>query len=149
MNLIREWWHARRYRDVPTSWPERGTNDRVRVLLEYPHHATPRVIAGVLERAGYESLVCENSEHCRLVWKGTCPLVDDADVVVNGFGLRTPEHRAIVESIVETHPETALVVQCSDIEIPEDMDLTRAVHCPNPLMTSRLLAAVDEAASAV
>ncbi len=97
----------------PSAWPQRS-DDRVRVLLEYPAHSTPSAMAKALDDAGYETLICEGTDRCPIVAGGDCALVDGADVVVSGFGVTTSNDRELPAAIRSRHPELPLVVECTE-----------------------------------
>ena len=81
-----------------------GARDgRVRLLLECASRESPSLIASLLERLGYDVQVCEGpaAVPCTLVEEGTCPLVEQSDVVVNllGPGTAHEEIAAVVSSL--------------------------------------------------
>ena len=124
--------------------------DRFRVLVEYPSSGTPTVLADVLERAGYEPVICEGPGDtggvCPLVRSGECLLVAEADVIFNGFGLGTAAHREIVQKLREIYPETPLVVEATQPRAEENVELLDGCAlCRTPLTASALVEAVDQA----
>lgn len=132
-------------------WPA-DREGATRVLVEYPSFATPSVVADVLERAGYDPIVCEGPGDangvCRLLEAGQCPLVDEADIVFNGFGLGTSEHRQILHAIRQSDARMPVVVEATAIHAEEhDGLLSGCTRCDTPLSFDRLLDAVARASA--
>ena len=88
-----------RRRTARQSWGTRE-DDRVRVLLECEPHASPSIIASVIERHGFAVRTCEGpaTGPCDLLDGGHCSLVDDADVVVNMLRAPAPARRSCTRS---------------------------------------------------
>ena len=129
----------------PSAWPQRS-DDRVRVLLEYPAHSTPSAMAKALDDAGYETLICEGTERCPIVAGGDCALVDGADVVVSGFGVTTSDDRELPAAIRSRHPEVPLVVECTEPTSERYPDLVGpSIHLRTPVSKSSVTAAVSAA----
>ena len=131
-------------------WPDRA-DGRPRVLVEYPPAGTPTVLADVLERAGFDTMVCDrpadDPESCRLLQAGSCDLAAGADVIFNGFGLAEPEHQEIIDRLRATHPDTPLVVEATRPRAEANADLLEGcVLCDSPLRARALLEAVRQAA---
>lgn len=128
-----------------------STADRGRtVLVEYPSFGTPGVLVDVLERAGYDTIVCSGPGDmtgvCHLLETGDCPWADAADAVFNGFGLGTDEHRRIIEALRREHPDTPVVVEATPPQAEAHADVVAGcLRCDTPLTSGKLLAAVEEA----
>ena len=149
-NCLSERLTGQKRRQDPVAWPESDDQDRTRVLLEYPHTGTPTVLADVLERAGYDSVICEgpaeSPDSCRLLRNGECELAADADVIFNGFGLSKEEHRRIVGELRECYPEAALVVESTRLRAEANAELLDGCSaCHSPLTAEALLGAVERA----
>lgn len=152
--MLRDRIRARRRPDDAAFSVPPVDGQRPRVLVEYPSHGTPSVVADVLERAGYDTAVCEGPGDaegvCRLLETGQCSAVEDADIVFNGFGLGTTEHRRIVHAIRQASPSTPVVVETTALHAERHGGLLAGcVRCDTPLSSERLIAAVGEARMAV
>jgi hypothetical protein len=120
------------------------------VLVEYPPAGTPTVLADILERAGYDTMVCDGPadrpETCRLLQSGDCDLAAGADVIFNGFGLAEPEHQEIIERLRATHPDTPLVVETTGLRADANAELLDGcIRCDSPLRARALLDVVRRA----
>ena len=134
----------------PDAWPADRVEGRPRVLVEYPPAGTPTVLADVLERAGFDALVCDrpadHPESCRLLQGGACDLAAGADVIFNGFGLAEPEHREIIARLRAGHPDTPLVVETTGPRAEANADLLGGcIRCDSPLRARALVDAVRRA----
>lgn len=148
-------WRSRRRdeRDGAAAPPERLGGGRTRVLVEYPLARTPTVVADVLDRAGYEVAICDGPGTrpgaCTLLRTGACALAEDADVVLNGFGLSRSGHRAIVSALRSTYPDTPLLVEVAPPRAEEHAELLDGCRrCHVGLTSTGLIEAVTEAARA-
>lgn len=88
---------------VPPSIPWRAErSDRPRVLLECPAEESPGIVASVLERAGFDVVVCEGpvaGRRCPLAAGEGCATVHAVDVVVNMLGTSTPQQAEVLPAL--------------------------------------------------
>lgn len=129
-------------------WPP--ASDRPRVLIEYPEARSPSVLASVLDRAGYEPLICESSADarypCRLLTDDECELAAGADVIFNGLSLGEEKHQEVIRALRSHHPDTPLVVEASRPAAAKHADLLEGcTRCRTSLTSKLLVEVVDEA----
>jgi hypothetical protein len=91
---------------------ERTPDRPVRVLIEHPGSLVRLELTEELRAAGYEVTTCPGPvapapRACPLLADGPCPLVDDADVIVNGLHA---EQNAILERQRRVAPETPVLL---------------------------------------
>lgn len=88
---------------VPPSIPwGAGHGRRARVLLECPAEESPGIVASVLDRAGFDVVVCEGpvgTRRCPLAAGEGCATVHAVDVVVNMLGTSTPEQAEVLPAL--------------------------------------------------
>lgn len=140
--------HVHRRRTRRPEWD----GDGPRVLVEYPDFATPSALAARLNDMGYVTEVCTGPGDCagccELLNRGSCSLVEEADVVVNGFGLGTGEYRAILRALRARYPDTPVVVEATEPRAREHPELlVDCIVTHTPLTSRSLLDAVGEAVS--
>jgi hypothetical protein len=127
------------------STADQTANDRRRVVIEHDDGAWQSAAARALERAGFDVACCGGPRQlprgrCPLVEGTGCPLIDQADVVVNGLGLRDPANRALLEALEATHPEIPLVVEAPRSALAAFADeLDRCHTVPFPVRSSKVL----------
>ena len=136
---------------------EGASPGRPRVVLECGPSDAPDLVAGVIERHGFEVRVCEGPDRrhpCSLVADGACTLVSGADVVVNLLRAEPGEPAAAVLPAVagERRPPGIVVGQVSRSGAREPDPSTRAgsgaavvVEAHSPVTTSALIGAIGEA----
>jgi len=89
----------------PAVLPQWSASDvRPRVVVEHEDPVWRWAAAGLLEEAGYQVGGCGGPHElaggeCPLVTDGQCTLIEGADAVVNGLGIRDPGHRAVLASV--------------------------------------------------
>jgi len=104
--------------DFARSWPDEtsgGDDDGPLVLFESPDGAEAHAAWKVLRRNGYRMSWCPGpqggfSPECALSATGHCPLVDEADAVVNALDLRDPVCEKVVRALDAQAHETPVVV---------------------------------------
>jgi DNA-binding NtrC family response regulator len=75
--------------------------------------------------------------------------VDDADVVFNGFGLDTAEHREIISAIRERYPETPVIVETAgSVDAQHAGVLRGCFQLDAPLTSHQLREAIGSALEA-
>ena len=89
-----------------------------RVLLEVDDGAEAFARLRVLERAGYHVSWCPGPDghptrRCPLVTEGSCPLADDADVVVTALRLHHDSTREVLGALARAKPELPVVVEAT------------------------------------
>lgn len=99
---------------------EQDLERRRRVLIENPHADAALAQATALEKAGFEASVCMGPEHqtsrCWLLESGSCPLADDADVIVFDLDLEDPTDRAVLRALARRYPGKPVVAEVSEEE---------------------------------
>lgn len=133
-------------RDRNCVWANEPT--RPRVLLECSPHDSPDLIAGAIERQGFDVGICTGpteSEPCDLLEHGACALVDRADVVFNMLCSETGDH--IADAVGATARPPAVVVEVGPSshgrparEFSEDVETVAT-----PVTSDRLVAALYSA----
>ncbi|GMU79725.1 MAG: hypothetical protein AMXMBFR46_25150 [Acidimicrobiia bacterium] len=117
------------YARSPGTWASPSAGDdlldgrprdrRPKVLLEYADYGVAFAAERILERHGYAVAVCGGPDHlrgrqCPLVASGTCPLVEGADVVLNGLDLTRRENRAVLAAVRGASGERRVIVEVSE-----------------------------------
>lgn len=124
--------------------PQWGHDDegRVRVLLECEARDSPTIIASLVERHGFDVRVCEGPEEapCDLVCKGSCELVDGADVVVNLLRGTDPDGEILDEVAGMRRPPAVVTTRSGDAPAPEHV-----VTIPDPVTRRALIHGISEA----
>jgi len=127
----------------------------VRVLLECSPESSPSIVAGTIERQGFEVRVCEGpggGRRCDLLDQGVCSLVAGADVVVNM--LRGPDSsgRLVLDEVTSERRPAAVVVEMTRPEIdamersPETgIDRDRTTIIETPVSGNDLVRGINEA----
>lgn len=122
-----------------------------RVLIEVDDGAEAFARLRVLEAAGYHVSWCPGPDghrgrRCPLVSEGSCPLVDDADVVVTALGLHHAATRDVLAALARARPELPVVVEAPAPSAERWADAVgdRAVICA-PTSSTELVAAVADA----
>jgi len=105
----RQWWHLH-----ALSGPGVPGIRRPRVLLEMPSMPLAATVATVLQEEGYDVAQCCGPAQvpygCPLTRGMRCPIADDADVIIDGLGLTTPDDRAVWAGHDATHADTPQVL---------------------------------------
>lgn len=130
----------------PGQWPDRS--GAARVLVEDPDGAERWALKKLLERHGYDVLVCGGPTtlkdgQCPLVAEGSCPAAAGADVVFSHLRLTDPSSRAVVDAIRAELPDTAVVVEVEQhraASVPEGCAITLT-----PVTGKHAVEAVDSA----
>jgi len=117
------WFRIRARRLVPPTIPWRAEHrSRPRVLLECPAEASPGIVASVLDRAGFDVVVCEGpvgTHRCPLAAGEGCPTVHAVDVVVNMLGSGSPEQAEVLPALGQAGARPpAVVAMIEDPAVP-------------------------------
>lgn len=114
------------------SWP--GSHDRPRILVEIP--GAHWQATGALAKAGFDVIACPgpgtSRDRCPLLHGESCPLVDDADVVV--FALRPGDAGA--DELLAAHDRSRgrppLVIEVRGVDSPPEDEPADAVELRRP-----------------
>lgn len=96
-----------------------------RVLLECPPESSPAVVSGLLDRAGFDVIVCEgptSHERCPMATGSPCAAVGAVDVVVNFLGRGNEARAEVLPALVASGPRRPAVVAMvgsDDTDVPE------------------------------
>jgi len=132
--------------------PRRSSAQR-RVVIEHEDTAWQVAASRALERAGFEVVCCDGPNKlrhrgCPLLAGRPCELVDSADVVINGLGLRDAPNRDLLTTMRRTHPGLALVVEAPRRDLAEYPDIVADCEAlAFPIRSAKVL--VETAADAV
>ena len=99
---------------IPWSSTELGN---IRVLLECPPEQSPDIVASVLERSGFDVVVCEGPaahERCPLALGQYCTTVQGVDVVLNMLGTHSPERTEVLPAMIRSGPCAPAIVAMVD-----------------------------------
>jgi len=131
----------------PPAW--RGPGGK-RVLIESGDWAQQETLARILQRAGYDTAVCDGPEvsdtRCNLVDEGECSGCRGADVIVHALRHSDPRNREVLLEIQTRFPHVPLIVEVPGPRVdryPEDFD--GCIVIPQPMTSDRLLDAISEA----
>lgn len=134
---------------VLPAWP---TSDvRPRVVVEHEDPVWRWAAAGLLEDAGYQVLGCGGPHEltdggCPMVAEGRCTLIDGADVVINGLGVRDPAHRAVLASIRAHSSGLPVLVELPSTQQDRlEADFPGCQRIPFPVRPHDLVTAVSVA----
>jgi len=112
------WFRIRTRRLVPPTVPWKpGRGTRPRVLLECPAEESPGIVASVLDRAGFDVVVCEGpvaDRRCPLAAGEGCPTIHAVDVVVNMLGASTAEQAEVLPALAQAGPRPPAIVAMVD-----------------------------------
>lgn len=141
----RQWWHLHAGGD----WQATPAIRRPRVLVEMPNPVLAATVATLFEEEGYDVTHCGGPGHtpygCPLARGLRCPIADQADIIVDGLGLVTPEGRAVWAGHEATHAGTPRVL----VRGPGDPAVKAApgrASIAGPLTRQGILEAVEHAA---
>jgi hypothetical protein len=89
------------------------------VLLECAPHNSPGIVSHVLQRAGFDVVVCEgpaDRERCPVACGGDCRALGSVDVVVNMLGTTTPGCREVLGAVAarDDRPPVVAMVDGGD-----------------------------------
>jgi hypothetical protein len=104
----------------------------------------------ILETAGYEVACCGGPKHlpdqrCPLVAGDRCPLVEGADLVVNGLGISDPANHAVLTALRAQHGEIPVLAEIPAPQIARlDAEIPGCRTVPRPVGPGDLVAAVDD-----
>ena len=150
------WWTRRLGRDHARTWGERtdGTPRR-RVLLESSDGAEAHAVWRLLSRHGYDTMWCPGPSgrhvgECSLVRTGHCPLVDGADVIVNGLDQDDGNCAEVARQLervagARTSPTPVVVVVPTRRAAEFRASLPHCEVVPGPLRSKVLLHSVSRA----
>ncbi len=120
-----------------------------RVLIEAGDWAQQESLSRILEKAGYQTACCDGPEdgaRCGLVAGSGCSGCSDADVVVHTLRHSDPRNREVLLEIRKRFPDLPLIVEVPGPRVERyPDDFAGCIVIPQPMTTSRLLAAVSEA----
>lgn len=138
---------SRRSRPIDPPWSDAG--ESTRVLVEHPDPAAQWAMERVLREVGYEVAACDGpcpDTSCSLIAEGRCVLVDTADVVVNGLGLRDGAARNVAFHTKRVYPETPVLLAATSSEVQAHPELAEGVEILRATFRgSDLVAGVDRA----
>lgn len=106
---------------------------------------------GILEAAGYQVACCGGphdlpNQQCLLVADDRCPLVDGADLVVNGLGISDPANRAVLTALRTRRDQIPVIVEIPTRQLDElHAEIPGCRSVPFPVRPKDLVAAVDDA----
>ncbi len=106
-----------------------------------------------LSGAGYQVASCGGPrvlphQRCPLVAGDGCPLIDQADVVVNGLGISTAANRAVLEAVRARRESLPVVVELPAPRFTElHAELPGCRTVPFPVGPKDLVRSVDDAIS--
>ena len=106
---------------------------------------------GLLEAAGYQVACCGGPhdlphQHCPLVADDRCPLVDGADLVVNGLGIGDPANRAVLTALRSRRDQIPVIVEIPALQLgTRHAEIPGCQTIPFPARPKDLIAAVDDA----
>jgi hypothetical protein len=135
--------------EAPPSWPE--ADGRRRVAIENEDAVWQWAAARTLEAAGYAVASCGGphslaGQRCLLVSEGACPLVDGADVVVNGLGISDRSNWKVLAALRTRRRHLPVVAEVPE---PQRAELNATIPGCTPLLFPArpvdLVAAVDRA----
>ena len=109
------WGRTRQLTPPAIPWSS-SAGGRVRVLLECPPEKSPAIVANVLERDGFDVVVCEGparDERCPLAMGEQCATVHSVDVVLNMLNPRRPEQAEVLPAIATSGPRPPALVAVS------------------------------------
>ena len=153
-DLLRTWTLRARERTLnripnpPHPWS--AASEGRRVVVEHEDAMWQWAATRILETAGYEVACCGGPHHlphdqCPLASDDRCALVDGADLVVNGLGIRDPANRAVLTALRTRRGQIPVIVE---IPTPQMAELHVAIAgcrtVPLPVCPRDLVAAVDE-----
>jgi hypothetical protein len=121
------------------------------VVVENEDAACQWAAAGLLEAAGYDVASCGGprnlrGQQCPLVVHDRCPLIDGADVVVNGLGIREPANRAVLTALRTRRSQVPVIVEIPTPRLGElHAEIPGCRTVPYPVTPKTLIAAVDDA----
>jgi hypothetical protein len=131
----------------PPKW-EQGEGPRI--LIEASEWAEREHLSRLLGAAGYQTASCPGPEGadqpCPLSMTGTCPAVDDADLVIHLLRHTDARNRHVLLSLRQHYGQLPLVVYAPDPTVqafPEDFE--GAVIIRPPLSSKAVLDSVEEA----
>lgn len=126
----------------------------VRVLVECPPAGSPTVAAEVIRRAGYLVRVCEGPDRrhpCPMVRGEGCPLVDEADVVVNLMNSDTFRRQEVLGAVTARRHPPAVVAEVAEPALQRrrlsghpGFDPDRVMVVQSPMNRERLLGSLRE-----
>lgn len=135
----------------PRPWPAAG--DGPRVVVENEDPMWQWAATGLLEAAGYQVACCGGphdlpNQQCPLVTDDRCPLIDGADLVINGLGIRDPANRAVLTALRTRRDQIPVIVEIRTPQLDElHAEIPGCRTVPFPARPKQLLAAVDDAIS--
>lgn len=123
---------------------------RPRVVVEHEDPVWRWAAAGVLEQAGYQVLGCGGPHEladgkCPMVTTGRCALIEGADVVVNGLGIREPVHQDVLGAVQGSSSVPVLVELPSPQRERLAADFPGCQRIPFPVRPQDLVTAVGAA----
>lgn len=129
-------------------WSASGV--RPRVVVEHDDAVWRWAAAGVLESAGYQVLGCGGPHAfadgtCPLVSEGRCALIEGADVVVNGLGIRHPANRDVLTTMRGASSVPVLVELPTTQRERLEADFPGCERIPFPVRPQDLVLAVHAA----
>lgn len=140
---------ADRVASQPRPWL--GAGEGPRVVVENEDAMWQWAATGILEAAGYQVACCGGPhdlphERCSLVADERCPLIDGADLVINGLGISDPANRAVLAALRTRHEQIPVIVEIPTRQLGElNAELPGCRTVPFPVRPKDLVAAVDDA----
>lgn len=131
------------------TWPA-ATEGR-RVVVEHEDSAWQTAAARILETAGYEVACCGGplqlpQRRCSLAVDHRCPLVESADLVINGLGISDPVNRDVLIALRARCDQSPVIV--AEIPPPQLADAPVEIAgfrtIPVSVGSRDLVAAVDD-----
>ncbi|MGQ0433184.1 MAG: hypothetical protein ACT452_12340 [Microthrixaceae bacterium] len=108
---------------------------------------------GRLEAAGYQVACCGGphdlpNQQCPLVADDRCPLIDGADLVINGLGISDPANRAVLTALRTRRDRVPVIVEIRTPQLGElHAEIPGCRTVAFPARPSDLIAAVGDALS--
>lgn len=135
----------------PHPWAAAG--DAPRVVVENEDAMWQWAATEMLEAAGYEVACCGGPHHlphqrCPLVTDDRCPLIDGADLVINGLGIDDPPNRAVLTALRTQREKTPVLVEIRTPQLGElHTEIPGCRTVPFPARPNDLIAGVNDAIS--
>lgn len=133
---------------LPRPWAEAG--DGPRVVVENEDATWQWAATETLEAAGYEVACCGGPYHlphqlCPLVTDDRCPLIDGADLVINGLGIGDPTNRAVLTALRTQREQTPVLVEIGTTQLAElHTEIPGCRTVPFPVRPKDLIAGVSD-----
>jgi hypothetical protein len=133
----------------PHKWS--AASEGQRVVVENEDASWQWAATRILETAGYEVACCGGPKHlphqrCPLVAGDRCPLIEGADLVVNGLGISDPANHAVLSALRTDHGRIPVIAEIPTPQVARlHAEIPGCRTVPRPVGPGDLVAAVDDA----